>query len=99
MNSFVAIMKCRFCGENTNSLVLDRHLKDIKGDVYDHEPCDKCKERIESGEYKAFIGDCGHSGIVKDIALSEMLTQEAYLQLFGTKTFRMEKCFFCVREE
>ena len=34
-DSFVKIMKCKFCGNQTNALALHKRLRPIKGDVYE----------------------------------------------------------------
>jgi hypothetical protein len=93
-DDYVKIMKCRFCGNNTNSIALHRQLKSIKGDVFDEEPCEKCKERFCT--YKYFIGDCGHSGFIRINALQNILNREAFENIGNHKIFRMEKCFACL---
>ena len=47
---FVGMTQCFFCGE-AKEVLLDRRLRKTlpKIAVYDHEPCDKCKEWMEQG--------------------------------------------------
>ena len=99
MGDYVKIMKCLLCGGNTNALALNRRLRDIKGDVYDDEPCDECKsdeckKRLE--DHKYFVGDCGHSGFMKISALKRMLNEEGFDMIKDSKIFRIEKCPMCM---
>lgn len=93
-DDYVKIMKCRFCGKETNAIALHKQLRPIKGDVYDTEPCDKCKELFKTHKY--FIGDCGHCGFVKTEVLENSLDANALKRLESSKIFRMEKCFVCI---
>jgi hypothetical protein len=93
-DSFVRIMKCRFCQKETNAIALNRRLKPIKEDVYDFDPCDKCKELFKTHRY--FIGDCGHSGFIKEEAFLRASHLEQVLRLKDHKIFRMTKCFLCI---
>ena len=95
-DSYVKIMLCRFCGKTTNALALHKRLKAIKGDVYDVEPCDRCKELFKT--HKFFIGECGHSGFIKLEALQRVLTEQGLKDLGTAKIFRIEKCFACMSE-
>jgi len=94
-DSFVKIMKCRFCGKHTNSLALHKRLRPIKEDIFDVEPCDKCKELFSTHKY--FIGDCGHSGFIKTEALKRILDSDAFARIENAKIFRIEKCFACLK--
>jgi hypothetical protein len=94
-DSFVRIMKCRFCGKETNAIALHKQLKPIKEDVFDPDPCDKCKKLFETMKY--FIGDCGHSGFIKIEALKKALNDETLERISNSKLFRMEKCFACLK--
>ena len=94
-DSFVKIMKCRFCGGETNALALDRRIKPIKGEVYNPMPCDKCKKLFDS-EMMFFIGNCGHQGFIKTKTLKKITTKEAFNSLKGKKIFRTEQCFACM---
>jgi hypothetical protein len=94
-DSYVRIMKCRFCGNQTNAIALHKQLKPIKEDVYDTEPCDKCKEHFKTHKY--FIGDCGHSGFIKNEACKKALNEEGFKRIENSKIFRMEKCFACLK--
>ena len=94
-DNFVKIMKCRFCGKKTNALALHRQLRPIKGDVYDTEPCDECKELFKTHKY--FIGDCGHNGFIKTKALEKIVTPSEFEKLKSSKIFRMVKCFACMK--
>ncbi|MBN1156131.1 hypothetical protein JXA85_00810 [Candidatus Woesearchaeota archaeon] len=93
-DNYVRIMKCRFCGKNTNAIALHRQLKPIKEDVFDTEPCDKCKGLFNTHKY--FIGDCGHQGFVKTSALQQVVKAELFESMADKKIFRMEKCFACL---
>lgn len=93
-NNFVKIMLCRFCGQHTNALALHRQLRTIKGDVFDTEPCDRCKELFNTHKY--FIGDCGHSGFIKTEALKNVIKSGTYEAIENVKIFRIEKCFACL---
>lgn len=93
-DSFVKIMTCRFCGGQTNALALNRRLKPIKDDVFDTEPCEKCKKYFDEG-MRFFVGNCGHQGFIKYEALKRLLTKEGLKDLGTSKIFRMEKCFAC----
>ena len=93
-NSYVRIMKCRFCGKQTNALALDRRLKPIKSDVFDTEPCERCMELFKT--HKFFIGDCGHNGFIRTTALEKIISPEALVQLKDSRIFRVEKCFACL---
>jgi hypothetical protein len=95
-DSFVKIMKCRFCGNQTNSIALHKRLRPIKGDVFDTEPCDRCKELFKTHKY--FIGDCGHSGFIKIEALKRALNEDAYKRIENAKIFRIKKCFACLSD-
>jgi hypothetical protein len=92
--SFVRIMKCRFCGKETNAIALHKRLRPIKEDVFDEEPCEECKKRFATHKY--FVGDCGHAGFVKIDALGRLLNPESLTSLIGHNVFRMEKCFACL---
>lgn len=93
-DDFVKIMRCRFCGKHTNSLALHRQLRSIKKEIFDTEPCEKCKEYFKT--YKYFIGDCGHSGFVKTEVLKNVFNEEGFKRIESAKIFRMEKCFCCL---
>ncbi len=93
-DSFVRIMKCRFCGKETNSLALNKRLKPIKEDVYDQKPCEKCEELFST--HKFFIGDCGHSGFIKIDAFKRLTEESEYERFKDAKIFRMAKCFACL---
>jgi hypothetical protein len=95
-DSFVKIMKCRFCGKETNALALNKRLKPIKGNVYDTEPCEKCKELFKTHRY--FIGDCGHSGFIKEEAFLRVSDLDQVLRLKDHKIFRMTVCFLCIHK-
>ena len=95
-DSYVKIMLCRFCGKTTNALALHKRLKAIKGDVYDVEPCEKCKELFKT--HKFFLGECGHSGFIKIEALKRTLNEEGFKRLEHSKIFRIEKCFACMSD-
>jgi hypothetical protein len=94
-DSYVKIMKCRFCGGETNALALNRRLKPIEGNVFDTEPCEACQKRFEEG-MRFFIGDCGHQGFIKYEALKRMLNKQAIELLGDKKIFKLEKCFACM---
>ena len=96
MSDFVKIMRCQFCGEHTNALALHKHLKNIKEEVFDPEPCEKCIELFKT--HKFFIGDCGHSGFVSTEFLKKVITKEAFLKVKESKIFMMKKCFKCLYE-
>ena len=93
-DDFVKIMKCRFCGNNTNAIALHKRLKAINGDVFDTEPCENCKALFNTHKY--FIGDCGHSGFIRKEALKDALNNEIYERIENAKVFRIEKCFACL---
>lgn len=93
-DSYVKIMRCKFCGHETNSIALHKQLKPINGDVFDTEPCERCKELFETHKY--FIGDCGHSGFIRTAALAQLLTPAAFERIGESKIFRLEKCFACL---
>ena len=94
---FVKIMKCRYCGNDTNSIALHTQLKAIKGDVFDSEPCDKCKGLFNT--HKFFIGNCGHNGFIRIEALKNALDEECFRRVENSKIFRMEKCFACLSNQ
>lgn len=50
MNSYVGLSDCFFCGES-KEVLLDRRLYNTLPHraVYNHEPCDKCKELMTQG--------------------------------------------------
>jgi hypothetical protein len=96
-DSYVRIMKCRFCGNQTNAIALHKQLKPIKEDVYDQEPCDRCKELFKTHKY--FIGECGHSGYIKNEALKKALNDEGFERIQNSKVFRIEKCFACLSNQ
>lgn len=89
---------CRFCGEETGEIgLLGANYKEHglpaqapKHMVISNEPCDKCKERFNTG-WLFFIGDCGHAGFVKKEALPKSATDE----IGEGKIFRMDRCFKC----
>jgi len=93
-DSYVRIMLCRFCGKQTNAIALHKRLKPIKEDVYDSEPCDKCKELFKTHKY--FIGDCGHSGFIRIEALKNAVDENAFSRIESSKIFRIEVCFACL---
>jgi hypothetical protein len=93
-DSYVKIMKCKFCGKDANSIALHKQLRPIKGDVYDDEPCDNCKELFLTHKY--FIGDCGHCGFIKTESIKQSVDNETFARLEKSKIFRMEKCFVCL---
>ena len=95
-DSNVKIMKCRFCGNQTNSIALHKRLRPIKGEVFDTEPCERCKGLFNTHKY--FIGDCGHSGFIKIEALKRVLNEKAYKRIENVKIFRIEKCFCCTSD-
>ena len=93
-DNWVRVAKCRFCGGESNALLLHKRMREIKEEeAYDPEPCDKCKERFKT--HKFFIGDCGHSGFIKSNVL-EKANPEAYKSVKKSKIFRMKKCFVCL---
>jgi len=93
-DSYVKIMKCRFCGGQTNALALNRRLKPIEGNVYDQEPCEACQKRFSEG-MRYFVGDCGHEGFIKYEALKKILNQQGLASLGDRKIFKLEQCFAC----
>ena len=93
-DDYVKIMKCRFCGGRTNSIALHTRLKSIKGDVFDKEPCERCRKLF--GTHRYFFGDCGHNGFVRRDALKGLFTEDVVKRIDQQKIFRMEKCFSCL---
>lgn len=94
-DSYVRIMKCKFCGKETNAIALHKRLKPIKEDVFDEEPCDSCKKLFTN--HKFFIGNCGHFGFIKTEALKRILRAESFKALNNYKMIRMEECFACMQ--
>ena len=95
VDSIVKIMKCRLCDNHTNALALHKKLKPIREEVFDPEPCDRCKKLFDTHKY--FIGDsCRHSGFIKTEALKRILSDKSFAQIETSKTFHMEKCFACL---
>jgi hypothetical protein len=93
-NNFVALAKCRFCGKDSGSILLDRRMKEIKPEnAFDPNPCPECLERFKTHKY--FIGNCGHSGFIKTEALKRMMIPEKFKEIDESKIFRMDKCFMC----
>jgi hypothetical protein len=72
-------------------------LRPIKGDLYDTQPCDRCKALFET--HRFFIGDCLHSGFIKNEALKNAISEETLTKIGESKIFRMEKCFACLSDQ
>lgn len=99
------MMTCRFCGGQSESIALstkivtnrkgERDLADLPEQVYDPDPCKECMEKFNGG-YRYFIGNCGHSGFVKEEVLPRIFNEEGMKMLGASKVFRMEKCFHCL---
>lgn len=92
-DSFVKMLRCRFCGNHTNALALHKQLRPIREEIFDPEPCDKCKELFKTHKY--FIGDC-HSGFIRTETLKNVLDENSFNRIENSKIFRMEKCFACL---
>lgn len=99
MNSnYVKIAKCRLCGGVTNSILLNRRLKEIKDEyAFDNEPCDDCKKRLKDHYY--FLGNCSHQGFIKKEALEKMLPKSIVEQIKKSHFIRMEKCPICLTNQ
>jgi len=93
-DSFVKIMRCRMCQEHTNGIALHKRLRPIKHEVFDNQPCEKCKELLKT--YAHFIGNCGHSGFIKIEALERIIPSELFADINRKRIFRMEQCFKCL---
>lgn len=92
-NNFVALAKCRFCGKDSGTILLDRRLKEIKPEeAFDPNPCPKCENLFK--DHKYFVSDCGHAGFIKTEALKRLIKPEMFKEI--NKIFRMEKCFMCM---
>ncbi len=95
---YVAMVLCRMCGKDSGSVLLNLRLTDIpENQKWDPNPCAECVERLKTMVY--FIGNCGHSGFVKDHVVSEMLKPDAdglVDSILERRMVRMEQCFACV---
>ena len=91
-NDFIAMGKCRFCGKDDGTILLNQRMRPIKDEETRCGICDDCKKRFETMCY--FIGDCGHAGFISKEYLSKVLKPEAFAGI--EKIFRMEKCFACI---
>ena len=90
---------CIYCGEDKGEIVLLGNA--YKGEapmkmIIDNEPCDTCREKMDSGEWKGFLGECEHNGLIKTEALKDMFDPETFETLKDSPIFRMEKCFQCM---
>ena len=94
-DNFVKMAKCRLCGKETNSILLNRRLKEIKDeDAFDFEPCDNCKKLLKTHYF--FMGDCKHNGFIKKKALEKMLPKNIVEKIRKSHLIRMEKCPACI---
>lgn len=93
---YVKIAKCRMCGGKTGTILLHKQLKSIKEEnTWDADPCEECKERLKTMVY--FIGNCGHSGFVKDTVIKDRITPGTLLEaVLKRRVCRMEKCLVCI---
>lgn len=97
LNSTIPI--CAFCGESKNEIVMLGAAYKEEAPMHmivDDQPCEACREKLDSGEWKFFIGECEHSGFIKTKALKEVTEPEIYEDLKDHPIFRMEKCFQCM---
>ncbi len=97
----VTIPICVFCGEARNELVMLGNSYKDKAPMHmilDNEPCDICREKMDSGEWKGFLGECEHNGLIKTEALKNMTEPDLFETLKNSPIFRMEKCFQCMEE-
>lgn len=95
---------CPFCGQPKNEIVLlgngwkgtseppmHSHL------LGDLTPCPACEEKLSSHEWVAFIGECGHNGLIHTNSLRAMITEdEIYEKIVSKKGFRTDKCPLCL---
>lgn len=90
---------CAFCGEEKNQIALLGKLRDDKEApkyaVIDAEPCDNCKDKIDTEGYLGFIGDCGHSGLIR----ADVFDSNTMDKLQGNTTFRIDKCWKCAGKD
>ena len=90
---------CIYCGKDKNEVALLGAAYKEEAPMHmilNNEPCDSCKEKIESKEYIAFLGDCGHNGLIKREAFLPLINEPMRTEIKDVPLIRMEKCPLCL---
>lgn len=93
---------CYWCGKDTGEIaLLGRNYKEHGREaqapsrmILNDEPCPECREKLDSGAWVAWDGECGHSGLIKREALEAIVVGQTIAKT--CKRIRFEKCPKCM---
>lgn len=96
----VVMSRCMYCGEHFEVLGVDEINKiEYNGEVFSSEPCEKCKEYMESGimiceieDYQAANKNPSRTGRIV------IIKEEEFLKNFDMPETEMSKRFFYMEE-